>query len=407
MGDTGDSCQEPLTERRQTGESALIAAIREEIARSPGQRITFATFMGRALYDPAHGYYTSAARRPGRDGDFVTSPELSPYFGFAIANQIAECWERLGEPDPFTILEYGAGIGGLAYDIIAALSDRVPLLVDVLRYELIDVNLHRRTQAEEAMRAAGLGDRVTVRATPGEPITGVVLANEVADALPVHRLVWRDGSLWERWVGWDGDSGALRDVIARLSPAIAALDVPGYLTAAGIALREGDAIEVSPAVAAWMTEVAARLTRGYAIVIDYGYPAAELYRAHRLAGTVRGHHAHTVTDDPYARVGEQDVTAHVDFTRLRQAGESAGLTMAGLTTQADFLANLGLGEELVRLQAQPDASLSEYYAAQGAVFRLIDPGGLGRFRVLAMAKDTPVTPPLRGFAPPALPPALL
>src|SRR5689334_7292666 len=113
-------------EAGQAGNPALVAAIRDEIARSSARRITFAAFMDRALYDPEHGYYTSAERRPGRGGDFITSPELSPYFGFTIANQIAECWERLGSPAPFTIREYGAGIGGLAWDIIAALSHRLP-----------------------------------------------------------------------------------------------------------------------------------------------------------------------------------------------------------------------------------------------------------------------------------------
>ncbi len=397
---------------QQAGDPALIAAIRDEIARSAEGRITFAAFMERALYDPEHGYYTSVVRRPGRGGDFVTSPELSPFFGFALASQIADCQERLGSPDGFTVREYGAGIGGLAYDIIAALSDRVPALAARVRYELVEVNPHRRAQAAEAMQAAGLGDRVTVRATPGDPITGVMLANEVADALPVHRLIWQDGELRERYVGGatgavHGATGTFHDIIADLSPEVAALDVPAYLTAQGVELAEGDAIEVSPAAMDWMTEVAMGLTRGYAIVIDYGYPAAELYRAHRLAGMVRGHYAHTVTDDPFVRVGEQDLTAHVDFTRLQRAGEAVGLTPAGLTTQADFLARLGMGDELVRLQAQPDVSLAEYYAAQAAVFRLIDPGGLGRFRVLAMAKDAPIAPPLRGFAPPDLPAALL
>lgn len=390
----------------RSGNPALVAALRDAIAASPARRITFAAFMGRALYDPAHGYYTSAERRPGRGGDFITSPELSPYFGFTVANQIAECWARLGKPAPFTIREYGAGIGGLAYDMIAALSHRALALTAALRYELIEVNPHRRAQAETAMRAAGLGDRVTAHAAAGEPVVGVVLANEVADALPVHRLTWQDGRLRERWVGWNDERGAFQDVIAEPSPEVARLDVPGYLAGQGVTLTEGDAIEVSPAGERWMTEVAAGLARGYAIIIDYGYPARELYSAHRLEGTVRGHFAHTVTDDPYGRVGEQDLTAHVDFTRLQQAGEAAGLTMAGLTTQADFLANLGMGEELVQLQAQPDATLAEYYAAQAAVFRLIDPGGLGRFRVLAMAKDAPAQPPLRGFASPDLPPVL-
>jgi SAM-dependent MidA family methyltransferase len=170
----------------------------------------------------------------------------------------------------------------------------------------------------------------------------------------------------------------------------------------GIALAEGDRIEISPAAAAWFASLARGVRRGYAIVIDYGYPAAELYRGHRLTGTVRAHRRHTVSDDPFAHVGEQDLTAHVDFSALRRAGEGAGLTFAGQTTQGAFLASLELGDLLVALGKDPQTSLPEYLAAQAATLRLIDPGGMGRFGVLIMARDAPVRPPLRGFAVPPL-----
>src|SRR5690606_35878644 len=142
------------------------------------------------------------------------------------------------------------------------------------------------------------------------------------------------------------------------------------------------------------------------LIIDYGYPAAELYSEHRLESTLRIYSEHTVTDKPYEGVGERDMTAHVDFTRLTKIATESGLEVAGLATQADFLANAGLGELLVSLQQQPDMALDEYYRAQASVFRLIDPGGMGRFRVLGLARNAPVDPPLRGFSGPELPPSL-
>nr|MBA2276735.1 SAM-dependent methyltransferase [Chloroflexia bacterium] len=355
------------------------------------------------LYDPDHGYYLAPARRPGRGGDFLTAPEVHPFFGFTLARLVRACWERLGQPHPFTVREIGAGVGGLAYDIIAALSDEAPELRAALDYRLVELNPHRRAQAAAALAERGLGEVARVE-TPGAdgqlpPIVGLTLANEVADALPVHRLVWRDGALRERWVTWDAAGARFADIERPLSPLVAALDLPAYLAGERVALAEDDVIEVSPAAAAWMTGVARGLSRGYALIVDYGYPATELYRAHRLTGTVRGYAGHTVTDDPYRCVGEQDLTAHVDFTRLRRAGEAAGLTFGGLTTQADFLAAAGLGDWLVRMQAEPGTTVADYYAAQSAVFRLIDPGGMGRFRVLAMAKDAPLTPPLPGLGP--------
>ena len=373
---------------------ALVAAIRDAIAASGG-RITFARFMDLALYHPKHGYYLSAERRPGRGGDFLTAPEATPYFGITLARQIAEFWERLGKPDRFEIREYGAGIGGLAYDVIAGLSTEAPDAAKTLRYRLVEINEHRLAQALAAFDEVGLGDVVFPEA-PGddlEPIVGVALANEVADALPVHRLVMRNGELRERYVVWRDEWFAEEEG----DPSAPAARVGSAVLTEGVVLAEGDAIDVSPAASAWFAGVGRGLSRGYAIVLDYGYPAAELYRTHRLGGTVRGYHAHTVTDDPFLRVGEQDLTAHVDFTALQRAGEAAGLQLGGLTTQGAFLASLGLGDFLLDLQNDPTTTLPDYLRAQTAIMRLIDPGGLGRFGVLMMAKDAPVEPPLRGL----------
>jgi SAM-dependent MidA family methyltransferase len=380
------------------GNRDLIAVIRTEIAAAGGC-IPFARFMELALYHPVWGYYLSPLRRPGRPGDFLTAPETHPFFGITLARQIAECWERLDRPAPFVVREYGSGIGALAWDVIAGLSEEASECSAALQYRLVETNPHRLAQSLAGFAEGGLGDVVRgEEIAPGadpEPITGVVIANEVADAFAVHRLIWRDGRLREGWVVWSDDGFAEEE--HDLSPQAAAADPEGMLRENGISLDEGDRIEISPAAAAWFASAARRLQRGYAIVIDYGYPAAEIYHAHRLAGTVRAHRGHTVSDDPFAHVGEQDLTAHVDFSAVRRAGEEAGLTFAGQTTQGAFLASLEMGDLLVALGKDPQTALPDYLAAQAAILRLIDPGGMGRFGVLIMARDAPVCPPLKGF----------
>lgn len=380
------------------GNPALVSAIRSEIAANSG-RITFAHFMHLALYHPEWGYYRSPARRPGRPGDFLTAPETHPFFGITVSRQIADCWERLGRPNPFVVREYGPGIGGLAWDIVAGLTTEAPQCRAALAYRLVEPNPHRLEQGLAAMAEGGLGDVVRGETIPEgadpEPITGVALANEVADAFPVHRLIWRGGRLVEGWVVWR--DGRFAEAEGELSLEAAAAGPEGMLREHGITLQEGDRIEISPAAADWFASVSRGLARGYTIVIDYGYPAAELYRAHRLQGTVRAYRGHAVSDDPFAHVGEQDITAHVDFSALHRAGEREGLLFAGQTNQGDFLANLGLGDVLVSFGQEPGVTLREYLAAQAAVVRLIDPGGMGRFGVLLMARAAPVEPPLRGL----------
>lgn len=387
----------PVTD---TSNPLLVAAIRAEIDEHGG-RIPFARFMDLALYHPRWGYYLAETRRPGRSGDFLTAPEAHPFFGITLARQIAECWERLGQPGRFVVREYGPGIGGLAWDIIGGLTREAPNCLAALEYRLVERNRHRLEQALAVFAAEGLGDIVRGEAFSGqgdvapEQIEGVVLANEVADAFGVHRLIWRSGQLRERWVIWDGETFAEEE--GELSAEASAANPERMLRDAGLALAEGDRIEISPAAERWFAAAARGLGRGYALVIDYGYPAPELYQGHRLAGTVRAYRAHTVSDDPFGHVGEQDLTAHVDFSALRRAGEREGLHFAGQTNQGAFLASLGMGDLLVALGKDPETDVPEYMAAQAAILRLIDPGGLGRFGVLMMAHDAPVEPALRGF----------
>jgi len=381
-----------------SGRPELIDDLRRRIAASGA--ITFAEFMDVALYHETWGYYRQPDRKPGRGGDFITAPELHPFFGLTLARQVADCWDRLDQPDRLIVREHGASSGGLAYDIMVGLSEKAPDVLDALDYRLVDVNTHRLEEAIAAMDQTPLAAHV--RAEHPDTITpepGIVIANEVADALPVHRLVVRNGELRERWVTADPD-GAFVDEEREISDPVREAGIPAYLQEAGIdvsTLPDGAILDVSPATASWITGIADNMTRGFAIVIDYGYEAPTLYSEHRLDGTVRGYHQHTVTDDPFIRVGEQDLTAHVDFTWLAHAARTAGMQVIGLTTQGEFLTTLGLGDWLVDLQHQPDTGFEEYYRAQAAVFRLIDPAGLGRFRVLGLARGMGEHPEALGW----------
>lgn len=355
--------------------------------------VSFAWFMDAALYHPEFGYYRQPERKPGRGGDFITAPELHPFFGNTLARQVAETWDALGQPHHLVVREHGASSGGLAYDILVALAEKAPDVLDAIDYRLVDVNTHRLEEAIAAMAEVGFGDRVRAEHPDHlSPEAGMVLGNEVVDALPVHRMVMRQDAIHEILVGLN-DEGELTDIDAEPDAELAAT-IRQHLERHQIRLADGARFEFSPAAADWMRAIATSLTQGIAIIIDYGYEAPRLLQGHLLEGTVRGYFQHTVTDNPYLRVGEQDLTAHVDFSWLEDAAIGAGMAPLGLTTQSEYLTRLGLGDWLLDLQQQEDVSYDEYYLAQNATMRLIDPAGLGRFRVMGLAKGLP-----NGFTP--------
>lgn len=368
----------------------LVARIHAEIAG--GGPITFAQFMALALYDPAGGYYRSDTARPGRAGDFLTAPETHPIFGAALSRVLAEVWERLGRPEPFVLREHGAGTGTLAIAILDRLERDGSGLADVLRYDPIEIE-HRRLEAISArFEAIGRAERLDDAGVRGQPIVGVVLGNEVLDALPTHRVVVRDGRLLEVLTGSDGDRFV--DVEA---PPTAGLEA--RLAANGVNLVDGQRAEVCLELDDWVTDAAAGLERGILLLIDYGYPARELYDpVRRRNGTLRAYLGQRVHDDPYRHVGRQDLTAHVDVTAVARAAASAGLSHLGTTTQAEFLVGAGTEALLQGIQADPSTSLEDYLAVRSAVMRLLDPAAMGRFRVMAFGRSWPQGPPLAGFA---------
>ncbi|HSW43558.1 MAG TPA: SAM-dependent methyltransferase, partial [Patescibacteria group bacterium] len=247
------------------------AAIRAEIARRGS--IPFADYMAMALGHAEGGYYTAAAARPTRGGDFLTAPELHPVFGAALARQVGEAWERLGRPTPFTLVEYGAGAGTLALAILAGLRADGSPLADALVHAPVELNAHRLAELRARAAAAGL-PVVDPAGLDGAPVTGIVLANEFLDALPVHVVEIRGGRGREVRVTVTAD-GALGETLDEIA-STALSDRLEELERAGVALVEGQRLEVRPAVEAWAHEVGRRLAAGLVLVLDYGAPAADL-----------------------------------------------------------------------------------------------------------------------------------
>jgi SAM-dependent MidA family methyltransferase len=351
----------------------LVATIRDEI-RSNGP-MTFARFMELALYDPEHGYYAAGATGPGRSGDFLTAPEGHPIFGWAIARRLEQAWEELGRPDRFVVREHGAGTGALAEGVLDGLRRSGSDLLEAIRYQAVEAAPGRLEALEARLAASGLA--ASLEPADGQPAAGAVIANELLDALPVHRVEGgRDGHLEELFVD-AGPDGAFEWTRGR--PSTNAL--ARRLAAEGIRLEEDQVGEVCLAVDAWIADAATSLAAGVVLVIDYGHPATDLYAPER-GSTLRAYHRHRVHDDPFVAIGRQDLTAHVDLTAVERAADAAGLTALPRTTQARFLADLGIGELLVALQTDGRTDLAGYLAARAAVGRLLDPRATGGFAVL-------------------------
>jgi len=305
--------------------------VRERIAREGP--LSFRDVMQVALYHPEYGYYSNLPGF-GADGDFITSPELDPVFGELIARQATDLWRHLGCPRPLRILEYGAGSGALASALMK--------LPDVA-YAIEEISPSLR-----AVQHTKLGDLPPLDGPPH-----LVIANEVLDALPVHRVTVRDGVLRELRVGAD-----LEWVETDAPPAI-----QQYFERIGLLPLEGAITEVNLDLAPWVQQLSARLQRGMALILDYGYTAEAFYA--RPHGTLLTYYRHTLGSDPLVRLGQQDISVNVDFTTLATLADRAGFHVIGITSQRAFLRKLGIG-------------------TRGQ--KLVDPNGLGRIGVLFLGR---------------------
>ncbi len=356
----------------------LVAELRARIARDGPMR--FREFMEAALYHPRYGYYRTDAAVTGRSGDYVTSPEVHPVFGALVAKQLHELWTLMERPARFDVVEQGAGRGLLARDIVQRASGADGAFASAVRYRIVEAAGVLRDEQRRVLAAAGAVDRVEwVDALP-DAIEGCVLSNELLDAFPVHRVV-RDGDvLREVFVGHDG--ARFHDVLMPLSDSVLA----AYFDAAGVLPGDGCYAEVNLDATRWMGDVARSLRRGYVLTFDYGYEAPELYAPWRRDGTLACYYRQSVGSDPYQRVGKQDITSSVDFTTLRRVGEAAGLTTIAMTDQSSFLVRLGIGEGVAAAGPERGGEMEEYFARRGVLLALVDPGKLGRVRVLLQGR---------------------
>lgn len=394
---TSNECQDELRDYGTTvnpseepfGAPAADLIRAEIVNRGP---ITFARFMELALYAPEVGYYQARAAEDFHR-DYVTSPELHPAFGVLLCGQIEEMWRRLGRPDEFWLVEGGPGTGAFAGDVLATAVEAYPALAQALRFALIE-----RSPALREMQRGALErslDRVlwldlddAAGAAPLGP--GCVFANELLDALAVHRVVMREGGLREVYVGIrdDGFVGVEDEPSTSL--------LREQITAGGGCLRRDDRGEVNLDAPRWVTSAAMLLERGYVLLLDYGEPADVLYGEKHPRGTLRCYWRHTMNRHPYARVGLQDMTAHVDLSAVARAGAGAGLSLLGATHQTHLLRRLGL--DVVRRRVDREIAGRVERRAHHAAFDLLsDPRHLGRVSALLMGKGVDGAEPLSGF----------
>ncbi|QOY94810.1 SAM-dependent methyltransferase [Massilia sp. UMI-21] len=347
----------------------LIAAEIEAL----GGAMAFSRFMELALYAPRLGYYSGGASKLGASGDFTTAPEISPLFGAAVARAAAAIIAQ-SAPD---IIEFGAGTGKLARDVIGALAG---MGVQLRSYTIIELSGELRARQQEALR-----DLPQVRWLDAMPETfsGVVLANEVLDAMPVELVIRRDGRWLRQMV--TVENGAFAFVQHELPPALArhlARQVPD-----AEALPDGYVTEIHPVAAGFMASLAGMMQggRGAAFLFDYGFPAHEYYLDQRMGGTLMCHYRHHAHPDPFYLPGLQDITAHVDFTAMALAAQEAGLPVLAYMNQASFLLGCGIGELL--LETSPEDAL-RFLPQSRAVQKLLSPAEMGElFKVLVVGQD--------------------
>lgn len=368
----------PTPSAEQSAHSARLAeAIRAEIAAHGGW-IGFARYMELALYAPGLGYYSAGAQKFGAAGDFVTAPEISPLFARCVARQAAQVLrETRGD-----VLELGAGTGRLAARMLLELQrlDALPR-----HYRILEVSAYLRAVQRETLAAILPPDllaRVEWLESLPDTFTGLVVGNEVLDALPVHILAWREDGIHERGVTWEGDHLAWRE-----QPLV---DDKLLATAKKLALPPGYVSEICPAAGALVASLALMLQRGALLFIDYGFPHREYYHPQRSSGTLMCHYRQHAHDDPLLYPGLQDITAHVDFTAVAEAGTAHGLQLLGYTSQAQFLINCGITELMAEVSP---ADLAAYLPLASQAQKLLSPAEMGElFKVMMLGKELEAMP---------------
>jgi SAM-dependent MidA family methyltransferase len=345
-------------------------------ARGP---IAFAEFMEACLYDSAHGYYSRPERT--RFADYYTSIDMHPIFGRLLARQLEEMWRAMDRPAPFWIVEPGAGVGRLAAQILDFSVDKMPEFYASLKYAAVERSGARRAAHAKAIGKHIAAGRAESRAEmPAHIPNGCIVSNELFDAMPVHRVICRDGTLREIFVSQE--NGEFADAVGTLSTP----RIEDYFAKQGIVLQEGQQAEVSLAACDWIADAVRRFARGFVLTVDYGYEARLLYSERFPRGTLLAYRNHRVSENYYDVPGEQDLTAHANFTALDMWGSDTGLERAGLVPQSRFLLALGRGNEFADLYDEGQSE-TDRIRAQMQLSSLLNPEGMGEtFQVFIQRK---------------------
>ena len=401
----------------QHSDRTLYSALVDHIHSTPDQRITFATYMDWALYHPEHGYYNSHAEKIGAHGDFVTSSHLGHDFGELLAVQFVQLWDILGRPQPFHLVEMGAGQGLLAHDILRHLYQCHPDCFAAVEYIIIEKSA--ALIAEQRQRLGSLAEQwgqlrwCEWDAIAPDSLIGCCFSNELVDAFPVHWVEKQGGTLHEVYVTAASEPDPMTNLpnLAEVLGPLSSDRIVDYFERNGIDILsdrypDGYRTEVNLMTEDWLTTVNQRLQRGYLLTIDYGYTADRYYAPTRSGGTLQCYYQHAHHSDPYRYVGRQDLTAHVNVTDLQRLGDRLGLTHIGHTQQGLFLMALGLGDRLALLsnpETAPD--VQTLLQRRDALHALMDPTGLGNFQVVVQAKglaESETAQTLQGFSQPSL-----
>ncbi|MHB8346364.1 MAG: class I SAM-dependent methyltransferase [Acidiferrobacterales bacterium] len=364
---------------------ALTERIRQEM-QSAGGSIDFMRFMELALYAPGLGYYSGGGRKFGAEGDFVTAPELGTLFARCLARQCGQVLRQLGKGD---ILEVGAGSGALAADLMVELAEAGQLPDRYLILEL-SADLRARQAEQVAKRIPELAQRIIwLDRLPEEGLRGVVIANEVLDAIPAQRFRWLPDGARMLQVAWEQNCFVWREAQA---PSVFTELLQERIDLSSLA--SGYISEISPQAEAWVRSISQTVTAGLILIIDYGFPRAEFYHPDRSTGTLMCHYRHHVHADPLVLVGLQDISVHVDFTSIAEAGHDSGMSVLGYTSQAAFLLATGIAEPA---RGIPASDAKSFLQIAQEIRKLTLPHEMGElFKVLALGRGLPE--PLLGFA---------
>jgi SAM-dependent MidA family methyltransferase len=371
-------------------EPTPLAAILAERIRSRDP-ITFAEYMEACLYHPEYGYYAKTDQRPRQD--YFTSVDARPLFGRLLARQLREMWTQLGSPSSFLLIEAGAGTGELARQILDFAAVEMGAFYEALHYVGVERSASRRdAQSKVLATHVARGRAGSAEEIPGEIPCGCILSNELLDAMPVHRVVQENGDLRELYVGTE-DSG-FREQVGPLSTS----ELGHYFHEQGVALGDEQHAEVCLEAAKWIGVAGRSLHRGFVLTIDYGHEARELYDERHMRGTLLAYERHRASEDYFRAPGQQDLTAHVNFSAVDLWGRRAGLKRTGFTSQTNFLLALARASNFEDLRSD-DMNQDRQARARLLFKTLINPEGMGEtFQVLIQHKGIDA-PKLSGFDP--------